>query len=45
MVGIAISFLSPMAAFGIYTFVAIMWLIPDSRIENAMKEPDNKNEN
>jgi len=33
---IPIAFLVPLAAFGIYWFVAAMWIVPDSRIERRM---------
>ena len=33
---IPIAFLSPWSAFGIYVFVAMMWLVPDRRLESAM---------
>jgi uncharacterized membrane protein len=37
-VAIAISFLSRWAAFGLYIFVALMWLIPDRRIERILAD-------
>jgi len=33
---IGLSFVSPALGCGIYAFVALMWLIPDSRIERAL---------
>jgi uncharacterized membrane protein len=33
--GILTSFLSPLIAGGIYTFVALMWLVPDRRLARA----------
>jgi uncharacterized membrane protein len=36
--GIAASFKSPLAACGLYVFVALMWLVPDRRIESALHE-------
>ena len=35
---IAVSFVSPLLAGIIYVFVAVMWLIPDRRIERALAE-------
>lgn len=35
---IPLSFVSSWLAFALYIFVALMWLIPDSRIENVLKE-------
>jgi uncharacterized membrane protein len=35
---IALSFVSPLLAGTIYVFVAVMWLIPDRRIERALAE-------
>jgi len=37
--GIASSFFQPWFAGGIYTFVALMWLVPDRRIERVVDEP------
>ncbi len=37
-VAIAISFLNRWAAFGLYIFVAFMWLIPDRRIERILAD-------
>ena len=34
--GICLSFLNPMLAFAVYVFVALMWLIPDQRIEKVV---------
>jgi uncharacterized membrane protein len=36
--GIVLSFLQPWLANAIYAFVALMWLIPDRRIENIISE-------
>ena len=36
--GILISFVSAMLAFGLYVLVAVVWLIPDRRIERIMSE-------
>jgi len=37
--GIAISFFRPWLAGCVYVFVALMWLIPDRRIERAVSQP------
>lgn len=36
--GIATAFINPWISNAIYTFVAMMWLIPDRRIERAIRE-------
>jgi uncharacterized membrane protein len=36
--GIAVSFIRPWLAGGIYIFVALMWLVPDRRIERLVDE-------
>ncbi len=36
--GILVSFYKPWIANGIYVLVALMWLVPDRRIERALKE-------
>ena len=33
---VPLAFLSPWAAIGLYVFVALLWLIPDRRIERAL---------
>jgi len=33
-----LAFVSPWISCGIYVLVALMWLIPDSRIEKAIDE-------
>jgi len=38
MTAIALAFVSPWISCGIYVLVALMWLIPDSRIEKAIDE-------
>ena len=38
MTAIALAFVSPWISCGIYVLVALMWLIPDSRIEKAVDE-------
>ncbi|HYP66729.1 MAG TPA: hypothetical protein VEP67_00585 [Thiobacillaceae bacterium] len=35
-VAIAVSFVNRWVAFGLYIFVALMWLIPDRRIERTL---------
>ena len=37
VVGIATAFVQPFVAVGIYTLVALIWLIPDSRIESRFR--------
>ncbi len=43
LTAIPLAFLSPWLAFGLYVFVALMWLVPDRRIERALaqREPVN----
>ncbi len=36
VVGIGIAFFSPWIAIGLYALVAVLWLIPDRRIENVL---------
>ena len=38
VVAIALSFVAPWAAQAIYVIVALMWLVPDRRIERAIEE-------
>lgn len=38
LTGIAIAFFYPKISAGIYFLIALMWFIPDKRIENLMKE-------
>jgi len=38
-VAIPFSFYNPWIAFGLYTVVALMWLIPDRRIEKVLSNP------
>jgi hypothetical protein len=35
---VPLAFLAPIVALAIYAGVAVMWLIPDARIERAMQE-------
>ncbi len=37
-VAIPLSFLNPWIAFSLYVLVAVMWFVPDRRIENAFRE-------
>jgi uncharacterized membrane protein len=36
--GIALAFVSPWLSIAIYVLVAVMWLVPDRRIENVLRE-------
>jgi uncharacterized membrane protein len=36
LIGIAVSFVSPRSAQGLYLLVALLWLVPDRRIERAL---------
>jgi uncharacterized membrane protein len=38
--GILLSFVKPWLGGAVYTFVALMWLIPDRRLEKMISEPD-----
>ena len=38
LAGIALAFISPWLSVTIYVLVAIMWLIPDRRIENVLRD-------
>ena len=38
VVAIALAFLNPWVSCALYIFVAIMWFIPDPRIERALTE-------
>jgi uncharacterized membrane protein len=40
LVGVVVAQFAPMIAFGIYGVVAILWLIPDKRVERALRESD-----
>jgi uncharacterized membrane protein len=35
---IALSFFAPLLAGGLYVFVALIWLVPDKRIERVVEE-------
>lgn len=36
--GVAVAFIQPMIAFGLYCVVALMWLVPERRIEKHVEE-------
>ena len=38
LTGIAFAFVLPAVSYAIYVFVALMWLVPDRRIEKRMRE-------
>jgi len=38
--GIALTFINPLLAYGAYTLVPIMWLVPDRRFATSGNEPD-----
>ncbi len=38
--GVALSFRSPRLAQVLYILVALLWFIPDRRIENTLRPPD-----
>ncbi|MBL0246912.1 MAG: DUF1211 domain-containing protein [Chitinophagales bacterium] len=38
ILGIALSFFQPLISFALYLIVAIMWIVPDKRIEKILKE-------
>ncbi len=40
MLGIALAFKDPLLAYGAYTLVPIMWLVPDRRFATSGNEPD-----
>jgi uncharacterized membrane protein len=40
MLGIALAFIDPLLAYGAYTLVPIMWLVPDRRFATSGNEPD-----
>jgi uncharacterized membrane protein len=39
--GIALSFLTPPLAWALYVLVALIWLVPDARIERVITDPPN----
>lgn len=40
LLGIAVAFLSPQISQGLYVLVALVWLIPDRRIEHALADKE-----
>ena len=36
LLGMALSFVHPLLGFAVYTVVAMMWLVPDKRMEQAV---------
>jgi uncharacterized membrane protein len=38
LAAIPLAFVSPWIALAVYVFVALMWLVPDRRIESAVRE-------
>lgn len=44
LVAVALCFYNSLIAFGIYITVAVMWLIPDKRIENILSENNTEKE-
>jgi len=36
LIAIGLSFAAPMVATGLYVFVALIWLVPDARIESTI---------
>jgi uncharacterized membrane protein len=38
LAGVVLAFISPRVSVAIYAFVAVMWLVPDRRIESALRE-------
>jgi uncharacterized membrane protein len=37
LAAIPLAFVSPWIAVGLYVFVALLWLVPDRRIESAVR--------
>lgn len=44
IVGIAVSYYLPLVSIGIYVVVALMWLVPDRRIENQLHKDEEDND-
>jgi uncharacterized membrane protein len=42
LIAIGLAFVSPWIASGIYILVAMMWLVPDRRIEKVVVEQEKK---
>jgi len=40
LTGIAAAYFVPMIAFGIYALVAVLWFVPDRRIERALRQSE-----
>jgi TMEM175 potassium channel family protein len=40
LTGIAAAYFVPMVAFGIYALVAVLWFVPDRRIERALRQAE-----
>lgn len=40
LTGIAAAYFAPMIAFGIYALVAVLWFVPDRRIERALRQSE-----
>jgi uncharacterized membrane protein len=38
IVGIALAFVNPWLSIALYALVAVMWLVPDRRIESTLRE-------
>jgi hypothetical protein len=36
--GVALAFVHPLIAVGLYAFVSVIWLVPDRRIERILKD-------
>ena len=42
LLAIPLAFVSPWIASGLYVFVALLWLVPDRRIERVLEEREKK---
>jgi hypothetical protein len=42
LAAIGLAFLDPLFSFALYVVVAILWFIPDKRLEDPFFEPKNK---
>jgi uncharacterized membrane protein len=42
LAAVPLAFVSPWIAIGLYVFVALLWLVPDRRIERVLTERDEK---
>ncbi|TPE42690.1 TMEM175 family protein [Pontibacter mangrovi] len=45
LAGIAFTFFQPMISLAVYLGVALVWIVPDPRIEKTLKQAQNKNKN